>query len=132
MVPIRVLLADGDEWLLASYRTFLFGNGFEVATATNGLECLTQLRDFIPDILVLDPEMLWGQGDGILALMQENADVPQVPVILLAAHDGPEGRALRAAYPRCVYHVKPLAPERLEATIRGMMDGSAAPGRFAG
>jgi len=132
MVPIRVLLADGDEWLLASYRAVLCRNGFDVATATNGLECVDQLRTFLPNVLVLEPEMLWGQGDGILALMQENDDVPQVPVLLLAARDGPEARALGAAYPQCTYRLKPLAPKQLEETICWLLDRPRAPGKFVG
>ena len=34
----RVLIADSDEYLLDNYREYLEQHGFEVATATTGLE----------------------------------------------------------------------------------------------
>ena len=36
----RVLIADPDPALLSSYRDFLVRNGFEVALAADGLDCL--------------------------------------------------------------------------------------------
>jgi DNA-binding response OmpR family regulator len=79
MVPIRVLLADPDESLLAAYRGYLSQDGFEVALATNGLDCLAELRRFQPDVLVMEPALPWGWGDGVLARMRERDDVPWFP-----------------------------------------------------
>ena len=70
-MKMRVLIADSDPALLASYRDFLVRQGFEVALARDGLDCLAQLRSTFPDVLVLEPELPWGQGDGVLALMEE-------------------------------------------------------------
>jgi len=43
-VAIRVLIADRNESLLKSYREYLSPNGFEVMTATSGLECIERLQ----------------------------------------------------------------------------------------
>ena len=43
--PVRVLMADPDESLRPVYRGPLFEEGFELVTATSGLECVTRLRD---------------------------------------------------------------------------------------
>ena len=126
-VTIRVLLADPDETLLASNRSFLSRNGFKVATAANGLDCLAKLRDFKPDVLVLDPEMAWGQGDDVLALMQEEADVPNVPVLLLS---DAEPRVLGPAYSIQEHRAKPLAPELLANSIRWLFERAPPPGGF--
>ena len=62
--------------------------GFQVATATTGLECVERLRNWQPDVLVLEPSIPWGWGDGILAMMHEEPDIPVVPVIVLTyGHD---------------------------------------------
>jgi DNA-binding response OmpR family regulator len=62
MVSIRVLLADPDESLLSAYHEYLGQDGFEVATVTNGLDCVAQLRRFQPDVLILEPESCPGAG----------------------------------------------------------------------
>jgi CheY-like chemotaxis protein/anti-anti-sigma regulatory factor len=128
-VAIRVLLADPDERLLVSNRVFLSRNGFEVATATNGLECLEKLRDFRPDVLVLEPEMSWGQGDDVLALMEQEADVPRVPVLILSGgYD--TSRFPEPAYSIHEHQAKPLPPELLANRIRWLFESSPPPGGF--
>ena len=119
----RVLIADPDESLLCSYRSALSRTGFQVATASNGLECVAILRSFVPDVLVLELDMPWGGGVGVLAMMHDGDDLPQVPVIVLT---GPRGLRnlddvlLFAAL--SAYHVKPLAPEQLARLIRRMLE----------
>jgi DNA-binding NtrC family response regulator len=63
------LLADPDEVLLEIVQSFLFDRGHEAEVASNGLECMSWLRQFVPDVLVLDQDLLWGGSDGVLARM---------------------------------------------------------------
>jgi DNA-binding response OmpR family regulator len=60
---------------------------FDVQTAISGVECLNILRQQRPDVLVLDHNLLWGGGDGVLAHMREERHWAQVPVVFI--HDGP-------------------------------------------
>jgi len=115
------LLADTDETLLVSYREHLCREGFQVATATNGLDCVAQLRSFVPDVLVLDPELPWGRGDGVLAVMHEDADVPVVPVMVLADHYADDNLYPVGVFPVSAYHLKPLAPSLLAENIRRLL-----------
>ena len=61
----RVLIADPDKLLLAAYSQHLTQRGASVSTARTGLECLEKLMQSVPDVLVLEPELLWGGGDGV-------------------------------------------------------------------
>lgn len=122
MSPVRVLIADPDRYLVASYRDRLWRHGLEVATATDGLECLDLLRRFEPDVLVLDPSLPWGGGDGVLTLMHEEADIPSIPVILITAHFD---RSLLYHLSRFQVegsYVKPLSASRLVETIVGLLE----------
>ena len=114
----RVLIADPDEYLLDNCRNYLEQQGFEVATATPGLECVKKLRACAPDILVLEPSIPWGHGDGVLAMMYEEPDVPLVPVIVLTY--GRDRGALYRLAPFKIddYQVKPLRPQQLAERIR--------------
>jgi len=49
-----ILVADDDEKLLKMIRRTLIYDGFQVVTATNGREALTQIQIHEPDLVVLD------------------------------------------------------------------------------
>jgi len=106
---------------LTSYQAFLSRDGFQVATATNGLDCVAKLRSFVPDLLVLDPELPWGQGDGVLAVMHEDADVPVVPVMVLSSNYGEDNLYPVGVFPVSAYHLKPLPPAMLAENIRRLL-----------
>ena len=74
-MAVRVLLTDPDEFSATTYADCLRQRGAIVTTASTGLECLERLRDFVPDVLVLDPELLWGGGDGVLAVIHEQPEL---------------------------------------------------------
>jgi CheY-like chemotaxis protein len=111
---LRVLIADPDEMLLAAYRAFLAGEGVEVRTVTNGLECLDALRHGRPDVLVLDPDLRWGSGLDVLALLGE--DVPAAPVLILTSR--PE-QVAESAVPVRDYAllIKPVPPAVVAGVI---------------
>jgi DNA-binding response OmpR family regulator len=83
----RVLLTDADTLLLSLYQTYLVRRRMEVRVAATALQCLELLRQWRPDVLVLDADLPWGSGLGVLALMREDPTVPVVPVLLLARND---------------------------------------------
>jgi DNA-binding response OmpR family regulator len=132
MLPVRILLADADEHLLDCYREFLSRNGFEVAVATSGLDCVAKLRSFGPDILVLEPDLPWGQGEGVLALMREEVDTPAVPVLVLSARREPPGTSPGDTYPVREHQTKPLAPDELANSIRRLFEQTPPRGGFFG
>src|SRR3954451_4648134 len=121
MSPVRVLISDPDELLRESYRLFLAREGFEVATATDGLDCITKLRSFAPDVLVLEPAQLWGGGDGVLARMREEADVSPAKVLVLSARLDLDRLDGQAAPGVGAYQAKPVSPDLLAETIRRML-----------
>ena len=122
----RVLLADADEQLLARYWEFLLRDGFDVMTATDALDCVAKLRSFLPDALVMDPALPWGQGEGVLAMMYEDSSVPRVPVMIVTGHEDPRGRYGVGVFPVGAYHVKPLAAPLLAESLRRLLHKDVA------
>ena len=80
-----VLFADGLPELREAYSSLLSSRGFQVETAGDGLECLTKLRRCAPDLLVLDLELPWGGGEGVLGLMREDPQIRSIPVVLTSS-----------------------------------------------
>jgi DNA-binding response OmpR family regulator len=129
MKPIRVLIADPDESLLSWCREYLSRHGLEVATASSGLDCVAHLRSFAPDALVLEPELLWGGADGVLAMMEEDPSVPRVPVLILFAwqvyawQDRPTLDSLPSSFIG-KQMAKPLALRLLVKEVTELLDGT--------
>lgn len=117
---IRVLIADPDTDLLAKYRELL-SEELELTTAVCGLDCFDRLREQTPDVLVLEPDLPWGGGDGVLAVMRNDATLAVVPVMILTGCRDVEVLRSVAVYPISDYHVKPLAPIRLLTRIHALL-----------
>ena len=119
--PIRVLMADPDKSLQPLYREPLLEDGFELATALSGLECLARLRERVPDVLVLEPQLPWGDGEGVLAIMGEVPELAIVPVMVLTSCRNPRILDRVARFPISEYQLKPLAPDRLAGRLRTIL-----------
>ena len=120
--PIRVLMADPDESLHSVYREPLSQDGFEVITALSGLECVARLRERTPDVLVLEPQLPWGGGDGVLAMMGEIPALATVPVLVLTSCRDPQVLEGVSRFPISDYQVKPLTPDQLVGRLRTLLN----------
>ena len=119
--PVRVLMADPDESLRPVYRGPLFEEGFELVTAANGLECVARLRDRSPDVLVLEPQLPWGGGEGVLAMMGEVPQLAAIPVMVLTSCRDPRLLEAVSRFPVSDYQLKPLAAKRLAVRLRAIL-----------
>src|SRR5262245_4844484 len=117
---IRVLIAEPDPALLTSYDSRLSQDGFEVSTATNGLDCLDRLYSFKPRVLVLEPEM--PGGDGVLSAMHDNSEQPLIPVFVITFHRA-FARLDLSQFPLVTHmQTKPVSPDQLIRLLRHIAD----------
>jgi two-component system response regulator MprA len=77
-----LLIADGDAELCDGYRRFFACQGFDLETASDGLDCVEKLRRVTPAVLVLAWELRWGGGDGVLAWLRDEGARSGVAVVL--------------------------------------------------
>ncbi len=92
MAP-AVFFADAE--LCDLYRKYFTHHGWRVQTSEGGLECLSQLRQYAPHLLILDLELRWGGADGLLAVMRDDPGLARVPVILKSTEASPEAFFVR-------------------------------------
>jgi DNA-binding response OmpR family regulator len=118
MQPPRVLVADSDKLLLASYREYLTAEGFAVTTAHTGLKCLACLQDFAPDIFIVQAELAWDWEAGIAVLKARGADLAHLPLIVLCGQRDPNACCrLAIDFPLSERYVKPVRPMVLAQRI---------------
>jgi DNA-binding response OmpR family regulator len=74
---------NNSRW--QSYHDHLRSSGNSVRLVFDGIECASALRKFRPNVLVLDPNIPWGGGDGVLAIRDEEPELDQTQVMILTA-----------------------------------------------
>ena len=78
-----ILLVEDDEFLAELYATKLNLEGFEVLLAADGEKGLKMVKESKPDLVLLDIILPKMDGFEVLANMQQDQTVKNIPVILL-------------------------------------------------
>lgn len=80
---MRLLIAGTDRFYLKVFQAYLADRGYQAETVADGLECSASLHRDIPDVLVIDRDLRWGGCEGVLARMQSDTMLAQIPVVIL-------------------------------------------------
>src|SRR5262249_13759554 len=121
MVPYMkptLLIAEGDPEFSEFLQHFLSERGYDVEAASDGLDCVAKLRRATPAAVVLDLELLWGGGDGVLSWVREERTATRLPVIP-AALAGANRDAIENVGPPVVrFLAKPFSLTTLLESVR--------------
>jgi len=113
----RILVVDDEERIINFLRSKLKASGYEVLTASNGLEGLEQAQAQEPDLIVLD--LLMPKMDG-LEMLKELRGFSAVPVIILTAKGADADRIKGLQLGADDYLPKPFNPDELVARIEAV------------
>lgn len=117
MRPPKVLLAIRRSQSRSDYVVDLRRSGFQVTTADDGIECLDVLSRFIPDAVVVEPELLWGGGDGVVALLRDKSETRSVPVLVLTTDASRSAVYRISQFPIGDFLTQPVSPQRLTGSV---------------
>jgi len=94
--PIRVLVVDDQPRARKSLKALLstWPRASEIHEASNGREAVQLVREFQPDVVLMDVRM--PEVDGLKATLQIKATWPQVKVIVLSMYTEHYDEALAA------------------------------------
>lgn len=82
---MKVLIIEDDKFFQKFYSTKLAENKVEVQVACDGEEGLIKMRDFKPDLVLLDLIMPKVDGFAVLAARSQDEGLKKIPVIVLSA-----------------------------------------------
>ncbi len=122
--PIRVLTVDDESSLTELLSMALRYEGWEVSTASSGMQAVKLARETRPDAIVLD--MMLPDFDGLEVMRRIRAEQPDVPVIFLTARDALEDRIGGLTAGGDDYVTKPFSLEELVARLRSLLRRSGA------
>jgi CheY-like chemotaxis protein len=79
----RLLIAESDVKLCAKLGEFFRRRGFSVETVRDALHGLEMLRIHRPHVLIINSQLLWGGGDGLLARIRETPRFDDLKVLVI-------------------------------------------------
>jgi CheY-like chemotaxis protein len=84
-IPKTALVVDDSMLIRHSVCRFLEERGFIVESATNGVEALEVLNNFVPDIIITDLSMPRMGGAEFVSRVRELEVYSDTPILVLAA-----------------------------------------------
>jgi two-component system OmpR family response regulator len=115
----RLLVVDDEPNIVELLSASLRFAGFEVETASGGLEAVETARTYRPDLLVLDVMMPGLDGFGVVRRLRQEG--VRTPVVFLTARDATEDKVQGLTLGGDDYVTKPFSLEEVVARIRAVL-----------
>ena len=81
----KILVVDDEPGEVMVVSKFLKHNGYDVITASDGLECIAKAENELPDLILLDNLMPNMDGQTALAKLRAPKKTKDIPVIMVTA-----------------------------------------------
>ena len=114
--PLRILLVDDDSIILTMLTAWLEDIGYEIKAVTNGINAISILPDFKPNLVITDLRMEGMDGIALLKEIQKYNSI--LPVIMLSGN-AHISDAVRATHQGIFeFLTKPIDPDELFHYVR--------------
>lgn len=113
-----VLVCDDDDAILESLRIYLDNEGYNVLTASNGIEALQRIQDNTIHCVVLD--IMMPQLDGLKTTLKIREKF-NFPIILLSAKSEDTDKITGLGFGADDYVTKPFNPLELVARVKSQI-----------
>lgn len=125
MKQSRILLVDDDADLLEAVRIRLSAYGFDVYTASDGVEAARSVHMYTPDVIVLDIGMPHGDGHWVARQIKNDPVTESIPIIFLTARSAMKDfqRAHDTGVEKFI--TKPFQPEELTLAVEELLERQA-------
>lgn len=88
LTGVKVLVIDDSKTIRQAAEALLKKEGCEVITATDGFDALAKIVDYKPQLIFVDIMMPRLDGYQTCALVKNNEEFKNTPVIMLSSKDG--------------------------------------------
>lgn len=127
----RVLIAEDDDSLRRLLELRLDADGFDAHTASDGVQALAAMEDWVPDIVVCDVMMPHLSGISVVREMRDRDATASVPIVLLTARCFDEDIQDVMGLGGVTYMAKPFDFRRLKEKLHSLLTASESTVRRA-
>jgi len=125
----KILVIDDSQTIRRSTESMLSSEGFEVLTAEDGFQALSIIAEHHPEVIFVDIMMPRLDGYQTCAVIKNNPQFKDTPVVMLTSKDGIFDRARGRVVGSDHYLTKPFTREQLLSTLQEQLgELQSAPG----
>ena len=129
-----ILIIDDDPYVVLFLSTLLIDHGYSTIDAADGLEGMNMARENRPDLILLDLMMPRKSGIAMLADLENEETLNEIPVIMVTGVSGETGIEVESFFQKKAatgkgnsmkpigYIEKPVDPERLLKLIEAALE----------
>jgi twitching motility two-component system response regulator PilH len=118
MTMRRVLVVDDSTTDLKNLEQICIAGGYEVITATGGIEALAKANSEKPDIVLLDVMMDDMNGFQVCRLLTSNESTQHIPIILVSSKIEQTDRIWGEQQGAKAYITKPFTSDQILNQLR--------------
>jgi len=111
----RILILDDHQAILDVVTEALKYEQFDVLDISLGSQLFSAVRDFNPDLILLDYRLADTNGGDLCRALKDNREFRHIPVVIFSAYFSPADRTLPGGCDGILY--KPLDLATLLATV---------------
>ena len=115
---LKAMVIDDSKTIRRTAETLLKKVGCNVVTALDGFDALAKIADEKPDIIFIDIMMPRLDGYQTCALIKNNKQYKDIPVIMLSSKDGLFDKAKGRIVGSDQYLTKPFSRDELLGAIK--------------
>jgi DNA-binding response OmpR family regulator len=116
----RVLVVDDDEVIRQLIAVNLTLEGFDVATAVDGQDCLDKVTAIDPDVITLDVMMPRLDGWVTACQLRRNPETSGIKVVLITARAQEDDKSRGRQIGVDAYLTKPFDPSEMIRVVRAL------------
>ncbi len=80
----KILIAEDDTFLANAYRMKLSKSGFDIKIVIDGAEAIKEVKEFSPDVIVLDLVMPKKDGFAVLEELKQDSQFSHIPILVVS------------------------------------------------
>jgi CheY-like chemotaxis protein len=85
--PKKILVVDDDKAVITLLESLLSGQGYKVSAANDGLDAMVQVRNNVPDLIILDIMMPELNGYDVCGNLKFDERFKHIPIIVLTSRE---------------------------------------------
>lgn len=117
----KILLVDDEEDVLRTVGFRLQSSGYEVVTASDGMEGLEKAHSEKPDLVILDLMLPKMDGYKVCAFLKKDTRYKDIPIVMFTAKAGDLDKKLGLEVGADAYVMKPFEPPELVKTVEELL-----------
>jgi len=129
LINRKILVIEDDPAGLRLVGYTLKKQGYEVVTASNGLEGLKKAREEGPDLVIMDLMLPGVDGFEICHRLRTEPQTARLPILVLSGKTREADRDTALKVGADAYLTKPASPAEVIKQVESLLARKAAPGK---